>query len=74
MVKTVSIDFAKHTHTKGQEPQKIIEKTHKAKTCRPLVMPIKKKEKRYKKKKITEFKRKSNCRYKRDLKKNNNLV
>lgn len=43
MVKTVSIDFAKHTHTKGQEPQKIIEKTHKAKTCRPLVMPIKKK-------------------------------
>ena len=51
MIKTVSIDFTKHTHTKGQEPQKIIEKTHKAKTGRPLAMPIKKKEKRYKKKK-----------------------
>lgn len=51
MIKTVSIDFTKHTHTKGQEPQKIIEKTHKAKTGRPLAMPIKKKEKRCKKKK-----------------------
>lgn len=74
MVKIVSIDFTKHTHTKGQQPQKIIEKIHKAKTSRPLVMPIKKKEKRYKKKKITELKRKSNCRYKRDFKNNNNLV
>lgn len=71
MVKIVSVDFTKHTHTKGQQPQKII-KIHKAKTSRPLVMPIKKKEKRYKKKKITELKRKS--RYKRDFKNNNNLV
>ena len=45
MVKIVSIDFTKHTHTKGQQPQKIIEKIHKAKTSRPLVTPIKKKQK-----------------------------
>ena len=67
MVKIVSVDFTKHTHTQGQQPQKIIEKIHKAKTSRPLVTPIKKKEKRYKKNKIAELKRKSNCRYKRDF-------
>ena len=76
MIKIVSVDFTKHTHTKGKQPQKIIEKIHKTETGRTLVMPIKKKEKRYKKKKKkkTELKRKSNCRYKRDFKNNNNLV
>ena len=53
MIKIVSVDFTKHTHTKGKQPQKIIEKIHKTETGRTLVMPIKKKEKRYKKRKVT---------------------
>ena len=57
MVKIVSVDFTKHTHTKGQQPQKIIEKIHKTETGRTLVMPIKKKEKRYKNKKKNRIKK-----------------
>ena len=57
MVKIVSVDFTKHTHTKGQQPQKIIEKIQKTETGRTLVMPIKKKEKRYKNKKKNRIKK-----------------
>ena len=57
MIKIVSVDFTKHTHTKGKQPQKIIEKIHKTETGRTLVMPIKKKEKRYKKKKKPRIKK-----------------